>query len=437
MSGNGLAYSEDGSAANTDGSSRSGHIKLNPEKSGGAKGVLSRLSDGTMVTIGEDAPDGSVFYKVSGQWKAGTQTESKTTFLDTELLEYSNAIATFGCGPNGTVKLGKMAPCLDSLVYYNEAGRVVCLNMDDLALLLFKSLCAKAIPWDGVSCINGLMACTPDGMRLVKPIGGKTLYGDPENASCWVMNDLNAPSGNQLKLIFKYTGGIQYFTVPEKMAYMTLKVWGAGGSWDYAGPAARGGLGGFTTLKYPVVPGQIYAVVVGYGADLQVGQFYGFGGSQSADGHNHAGGGLAGVFTGNTNVLATDSARAVAIAGGGGAGSGTAPNTNIASGGSGNASTAGGLTTMQGSNGTNGQFTGTGGCGGGYAGGTSINRYGFGGSGYVSPLGTLGSIQFADDTSPNNITDLPPNSTDPDWDATYKAGMSGKSGLVVVVFSVN
>ena len=398
---------------------------------------MSRLNDGTLVTLGEDAPDGSVFYKLSGQWKAGTQTESKTTFIDSELLEYNNSLATFGCGPNGSVRLGKMAACSESLIYYNESGRLVCLDMEALALLLYKSMCSQAIPWDGASCISGLMACTPDGMRMVKPIGGKTLQGDPNNASCWIMRDVDAPVTNALKLIFKYTGSVQYFTVPSGMNFMSLKVWGAGGSWDYAGAAARGGLGGFTTLKYPVVPGQIYAVVVGFGPNDDTGAIYGFGGSQSPDNHNHGGGGLSGVFSGNTGVAASDTARAIAIAGGGGAGAGTGPNTNMQGGGSGNAPSAGGGSTMQGSHGVNGQYNGKGGCGGGLAGGITTQRYGVGGTGYISPLGSLGAIQFNNDALPNDVSNLPPGSTDPDWDSVYQAGMSNKSGLVVVSFSVN
>ena len=437
LTGNGLAFSDGSTVTMTDGSERSGLIKLAPPDVPAAGRVMTLDPEGNMVTLGGNAVEGQVLIFKGGRWVVSSQTDAKTIFDPQQLGIYSDDIAAFGCGPEGTVRLGKLKRCASSLVFYDENQKVVCLDMDGLAKLLYASLCSQATDWDGSACISGLMVCTPEGLRRVKPVGGKVLVGDVTNGSCWVLQDLAPTSTSALKLVFKYTGATQYFTVPPKVNFMTLKVWGAGGSWDYGGAAARGGLGGYTTLKYPVIPGQVYAVMVGQGPNNTIGFIYGFGGIQSPDNHNHAGGGLSGVFTGANEILVTDAARAVAIAGGGGSGGATNPNQNLQSGGSGNNGTSGGGVTMAGANSTSGQFSGLGGGGGGYTGGGHTTRIGFGGAGYTNPLGSGGSILFDADAPANNISDPPPNYTDADWDTVYQAGMSNKHGLVVVIFSVS
>ena len=437
LTGTGVAFSNGDTVTMTDGSERSGLIKLNTPNAAAAGSILALDPQGNIVDLGDGAVEGQTLLYQGGRWIVSSQTDAKTVFDPLQLGIYSDDIASFGCGPEGTVRMGRLKRCASSLVFYDENQKIICLGMDALAKLLYTSLCSQATDWDGSACISGLMVCTPEGLRRVKPIGGKVLVGDVTNGSCWVMQDLNGTQAAGLKLVFKYTGATQYFTVPPNVGFMLLKIWGGGGSWDYGGASARGGLGGYTTVKYPVIPGQIYAVMVGQGPNNTAGFIYGFGGIQSADNHNHAGGGLSGVFTGANEILVTDSARAVAIAGGGGAGGATNTNQNLTSGGSGNASTSGGQATMKGINATSGQISGLGGGGGGYTGGGQTTRIGFGGAGFFSPLGTGGSIQFDSDGAPNNISDPPPNYTDADWDTTYQAAMSNKHGLVVVIFSVN
>lgn len=193
-----------------------------------------------------------------------------------------------------------------------------------------------------------------------------------------------------------FSGGTQQnFVVPAGAKSIDAEIWGAGGRGDGSNnapfPAAgRGGLGGYTTFKtFAVTPGQIFSIVVGGSNDLlgttPGGQnpIFGFAGQNSTDGHQSNGGGLSGIFTGPEPVTATDTLRAIAIAGGGGAGGATNPNQNLQRGGNGNDPSSGGMPSMQGYNGTNGQFTGFGAGGGGYSGGATSARNGLGGSGYV------------------------------------------------------
>lgn len=136
---------------------------------------------------------------------------------------------------------------------------------------------------------------------------------------------------------FNYTGSDQVFTVPSGACpNMTVKVWGAGGGggthtdvWSYGSP---GGGGGFTSGALTLNPGTIWKVVVGQGGPVNSNSnSYGGGGASSCNGADNRysgnGGGLSGLFSGNTAVFsggtpeAGAQARAILIAGGGGGGS--------------------------------------------------------------------------------------------------------------------
>jgi len=439
LSGAGLAYSDGDSVYHTDGSSDLGAITLKPESSNGVDALFGRTSNGTLIEIGDESPDGSSIFKEAGQWKAGTRTDEKTIYESGKVGEFSDSIAAWGCGANGTIRLGKFPNCPESIIYMGTDGRPVCITMDQLAVKLFASLCSQAPEWTNGDCITGLMVCTADGLKKVKPVSGKYLIGDKNNAACWKMSDINTLEEgiSALKLVFKYTGATQYFTVPADVAFMTVKVWGAGGTADYQTPynLCRGGVGGYSYIKYPVIAGQVYAVVVGRGGEMvwDGSAIYGFGGRASSDQHQSNGGGLTGVFKNATEVSVNERDRAIVIAGGGGGGGASNYNQNLRVGGNGNAVT--GLGTMQGANATDGQFAGLGAGGGGYAGGQQATLYGFGGTGYVSPLG-VGGTQFASFTATSE-EDPPPNSTDIDYDTGYQAGRSNRPGLTVVSFSVN
>lgn len=234
-----------------------------------------------------------------------------------------------------------------------------------------------------------------------------------------------------LKMVFEYTGVDQTLTVPAGATSMVVHAWGAGGSNDApdATGLVKGGVGGYTRATFAVVAGTQYKVVVGEGAHGLSRAAYGFGGAGQGAAHQHNGGGLSGVFTGTTAVVATDTARAMVVAGGGGAGGQSGGGGNASQGGNGNESAyAGGGANMAGIAATGTQFSGNGGGGGGYAGGIGLGLGGKGGTGFIAGSGTSTLTQNA--TRPSLTV---PGSTVSQY--VSPAGQPGQHGLVVVEFS--
>ncbi len=234
-----------------------------------------------------------------------------------------------------------------------------------------------------------------------------------------------------LKQVFEFTGTDQILTVPAGATSMTVHAWGAGGCNDAASDAGlvKGGVGGYTRATFTVTPGTQYSVVVGEGAHGLNRAAYGFGGAGQGAAHQHNGGGLSGIFTGTTTIVAGDTARALVVAGGGGAGGQWGGGGGASQGGNGNEATySGGEANMQGVAATGTQYAGNGGGGGGYAGGSGLGLGGKGGTGFVHGSGTSTSIQAA--TRPSLIV---PGSTLDQYVAP--AGQPGRPGLVVVEFS--
>lgn len=268
----------------------------------------------------------------------------------------------------------------------------------------------------------------PAGKSVGNFIPGATLETDEHGCVYWKRPSTTAGSASlsDVKLVFKYTGGQQTFTVPPGYTKMVVKVWGAGGSND---DVARGGVGGFTEGIFPVAGDEIYSVMVGYGPPFPQypGFVYGFGGLGSPDQHQHPSGGLSGIFKGPEAITVTDDARAVAIAGAGAAGSVTNPGgQNKLVGGNGNAANGGGSGNFQGVNAFNGQFNGAGSGGGGFRGGAANGRSGRGGTGFLAANKISGSINASGDATV-------PGSSDPDYVTPW--GASQTPGLVVVIFT--
>lgn len=245
----------------------------------------------------------------------------------------------------------------------------------------------------------------------------------------------------QPDVIFKFyylSDSQQTLEIPANAKTAQFEIWGAGGFGDglvsQVPPfpdAARGGFGGYTSLTMAVTGGEQFAVIVGRGAtSINIGQTpgAGFPGQGSADRHQHAAGGLSGIFSGAAQVVAGDMARAIAIAGGGGAGGATNQYQNMQKGGNGNAPNAGGQPTMKGIDGTNGQTTGKGAGGGGFSGGSHAGRVGLGGTGYVKPgVATTFQIQAA---AANDL--LPPGNTSPAYSDSMNAGKPETHGFIFV-----
>lgn len=179
LSGTGLTYSIDGVVYNTDGSARYGQIKLNPEQSGGGKGILVRTADGTLVSLGEEAPDGSVIFKIGGQWKAGSITDQTTSFAESSLRRFSTNLASFGCGPNGTLTLGIYDGCPDGFLSFDSLGAVSCKSITDIATSMLTEICNTAISIPDDEAISGILVCTENGIRKSAQTQGKTYLATP------------------------------------------------------------------------------------------------------------------------------------------------------------------------------------------------------------------------------------------------------------------
>lgn len=209
-------------------------------------------------------------------------------------------------------------------------------------------------------------------------------------------------------LIFNYTGGIQYFTVPAGVSTLEVKVFGAqGGSTTYS----QGGLGGYVSAKIPVTSGQILNLFVGEQPTAYLGGWNGGGQVSSSGTYSRGGGGASDIRVGG---IALSNRVIVAGAGGGagyyssntytgGAGGGlTAGNGTGSNFGSGGSQTSGGSSShVAGSLGIGGtgylygtSYVGGGGGGGYYGGGGGYSNCcysasgGGGGSSYTIPTAT-------------------------------------------------
>ncbi|MGB3948733.1 MAG: gliding motility-associated C-terminal domain-containing protein [Bacteroidia bacterium] len=232
------------------------------------------------------------------------------------------------------------------------------------------------------------------------------------------------------KQVFDYTGADQILTIPPCITQIKVKVWGAGGGGSqYAGYHGGAGAGGYVEGVLNVLQGNVYTIMVGEGGatDGTSDNFsYGFGGSYRPLAFGGFGGGLSGLFSGSTSILATDHSRALLVAGGGGGGEKGTPVTDCTSGGQGGDLVfAGGMPTMQGDSPIVGSY-GAGGGGGYYGGivslrlsGNGVWYAGEGGTNYIhssvsNPV-SLNSVDYGNwNASPHFHYD-PPNITDLDY----------------------
>jgi uncharacterized repeat protein (TIGR01451 family) len=273
-------------------------------------------------------------------------------------------------------------------------------------------------------------------------------------------NPASTPTTTGVCTTYNSTGSDQLITAPIGTQGLTVKMWGAGGGHEVVG-SGYSGAGGYSEAEFDtsvITGGDVFSLVVGRGGNTSVrpdeftpGSVYGFG---SVTGHDQ-GGGLTGLFTGNTAVSETDQARALLIAGGGGGYEHSGDAGTGVNGGNGNSSTSGGQPTMRGSTDMSPSFNGltstahrSGGGGGYYGGGrlpassTYSNTFGniqpetaggAGGAGFVSPLAVAGRLLSTADGS-----NAPPNTVDADYIAGIGTGSSsttstaGGNGLAVL-----
>ncbi len=244
-------------------------------------------------------------------------------------------------------------------------------------------------------CYEGEDKNTPAGIRLVMADGQERQLCPPHPGLTLPVLSWDRLKGHPLWIdqgenlfVYTFNGGDQLIEVPAGKNVMRAKLWGAGGSNDYG---TLGGVGGHAYASFDVAEGMRFMLVVGESSYRKSTNPYGFAGK--AHGHQFNGGGMAGIFVGNTPVAAGDTARAVIIAGGGGAGRESYGGEKRAGGPGGNPAYSGGMPTMQGQEGSGpSAYTGSGGGGGGYAGGSDWGRAGYGGTSFITagPVANLG-----------------------------------------------
>lgn len=175
LSGLGMLYRDSSGVYHTDGSVNKGEIKLNPESVSGVNDLLGRGADGTILKIGGDSLDGATLVRVGGQWVATLRTGDKTIFQLTELGEYSDNLAVFGCGPGGTLRLGKFEGCESSVLWFDSTGKIKCKTIADLSKdLVLSPLCAAIVDAPTSFSASKFLTCDEDGKIVKAPYASPT-----------------------------------------------------------------------------------------------------------------------------------------------------------------------------------------------------------------------------------------------------------------------
>ena len=293
----------------------------------------------------------------------------------------------------------------------------------DLALALSLALCAACSTNHSGNPAPDLGVDASAGPAWDRPDSGPGGSGEP-------VEEGEYDCGEQL---FELTESQESFEVPAEVRYMKVKAWGAGGNGQGAPncPGCEcqyydGGLGGYSEAIFEVDPGAMLSVVVGQrgrsGTTNESPFRFGFGA--------HGGGGLTGVFTGDTEVAESGNDRALIIAGGGG----SAGWEVCRPGGTGNHPDAGGQPTMHGQFGVNsdGDRDGFNGGGGGYHGGDGGGwaKPGKGGTGFIIDSAFEPVMEWSERGA---IT--PPRTDDPHYDPVELPGSTERPGLLVVMFT--
>ncbi len=265
--------------------------------------------------------------------------------------------------------------------------------------------------------------------------------------------------------VYHATGADQVVTAPATAKGLSIKLWGAGGGHELTG-SGYSGAGGYTEARFDhsvITPGAQFTLVVGRGGsssgrpeETTPASVYGFGAVSAHD----QGGGLSGLFSGNTAVLETDQSRALAIAGGGAGYEHSGGSGNGVNGANGNSPTAGGQPIMRGSTDSSPGYNGISAAahrsagGGGYYGGgrlpadanysPAFGNYqpdtaaASGGAGYIAATASAGRLLFSPD---GTIT--APNNTDADYITGMGSGSNsgatsaGGNGLAVLCWTVS
>jgi hypothetical protein len=276
-----------------------------------------------------------------------------------------------------------------------------------------------------------MIGCYDGEIYTVEPLLGYAWGGvkNPDGSIKWGHVKIPEILVPGQKIIYRYTGSDQTLTVPDGVTKLKVKCWGAWGTFNDSGGVGSTSGGGYTYGEIAVTAGDKFRIMVGGYTHALSGVrnvlhpgAYGFGGGYGYNGTSWfiaGGGGLSGIFTGDTTILATDTARARIIAGGGGGGTAAGPPhvSRPSEGGNG----TGGQPTFQGATSPlSNPYGGSG--GGGYNGGNYVANGGVtgsGGTGFLHGSVTNGEIVKA------TVANQHAKNNDPDYEF-------GWAGLVVV-----
>lgn len=282
-------------------------------KENAASMVMAQLSSGEWVAV---QPPADSTGKMMLMWEAGAISFQPWGNSLNETVYQADQVQEAGCG---LLNFAGWTQCEGS-----DTIRLV--KVDPSAILNFCDAAKRR------SLFDSIVGCDAGQISNMLPVEDYVLGAIKQPDGTFKWGPVRMPrvltAGEVLK--FRYTGGDQDFTVPEGVGKIKVKVWGAFGENNsfYAGGSAAGG--GYTYGELPVVSGTQFKIMVGGRGFAQRNPQnprnvifpgpYGFGGGGGYNGISWfvaAGGGLSGIFTGNTAIAETDQARARLIAGGG------------------------------------------------------------------------------------------------------------------------
>lgn len=151
----------------SDGSEGEGLITLDPAESPALDSLFGG-SGGNLYCIGKDAPEGAIIVKKGGKWVVTFADTVKKTYDGASLKKGVGNIAAFICGAEGTVELGRLQVCPESLIYINADNAPECKTISQLTDDIELELCNTAVaPSTGfvadhfLACENGVIKKVP------------------------------------------------------------------------------------------------------------------------------------------------------------------------------------------------------------------------------------------------------------------------------------
>jgi hypothetical protein len=171
LDGDGLLLRKDGSVFHTDGSVREGEIILSPEPIGGGDKLIL-LAAGVLKALIAAENEGKILVVQGGKFTLVDPTIAGTTFDPTNLPQLTEMLAAFGCGSNGTVRLGIYKTTPNTFLYFDENGKPINLLPGDATQKIIELLCANTEVLGPAETISYGFGCTDSGYTRKFLAGG-------------------------------------------------------------------------------------------------------------------------------------------------------------------------------------------------------------------------------------------------------------------------